>query len=79
MLRLGLTGPLDVPFGAVWAHDSEPSCLESIDNGVINVGGFGDFEAEHHIVLLKVVLPGHLDLLELSEVRLLGPVGCLQE
>ena len=39
----------------------------------------GNLEAQYHIVLLKVLLPGHLNFLELSEVGLCGPIACLEE
>ena len=43
------------------------------------MSGFGDFEAEDHIVLLEVLLARDLHLLELAKVGLARPVGRLQE
>ena len=79
VLGLGLTGPHDVPLGAIGAHYAESSCLQRVDDGVVNVGSLGDFEAEDHIVLLEVLLASHLHLLELSQVRFCRPAVCLQE
>ena len=39
----------------------------------------GNLEAQYHIVLLEVLLPGHLNLLELSKVGLGGPIARLEE
>lgn len=66
VLRLCLPGPHDVPLGAIWAYYAEPSCLQRVDNRVVNMSSLRDLEAKDHIVLLEILLAGHLNLLELS-------------
>ena len=39
----------------------------------------GNLEAQYHIVLLEVLLPGYLNFLELSEIGLGRPIACLEE
>ena len=39
----------------------------------------GNLEAQYHIVLLKVLLPGHLNFLKLSEIGLGRPITRLEE
>ena len=79
MLRLGLTGPHDVPFGAIWAHNSESCCLQRVDYRVIDVSSLWNLETQDHVVLFEVFLASHLHLLELSKMRFGGPVVCFQE
>ena len=66
VLGLGLSCPHNVPFRAVGTNDAEASRLQRVDYGVVNMCRLANFESEHHIVLLKIVLTGHLDFLELA-------------
>ena len=79
VLRLRLPSPLHVPLGAVRPDYSHSSCLQRVDHGVVDVGGLGDFEAEHHVMLLEILLSRHLHLLELAKEWLAGPVARLQK
>ena len=79
VLGLGLTSPHNVPFRAVGANDAETSRLQRVDNGVINMCCLANFETKHHIMLLKIVLAGYLDFLELAKMRLGCPAISLQE
>ena len=66
VLGLGLSCPHNVPFRAVGANDAEAGRLQRVDHRVVNMCCFANFETEHHIMLLKIVLTGHLDFLELA-------------
>ena len=66
VLGLRLSSPHNVPFRAVGTNDAEASRLQRVDHGVVNMCCLANFESEHHIVLLKIVLTGHLDFLELA-------------
>ena len=70
----GLASPLHVPFGAVWAHNTETSILQSIDYGVVDVSCLRNLETEHHVVLLEVLLASYLNFLERSKQRLRRPI-----
>ena len=79
VLRLRLASPHDVPFRAVWPYNPASSGFQRVYHRVIDVGCFGDFEAESHVVLLEVLLLSNLHFLEGFQLCLARPVDDLEE
>ena len=79
MLRLRLASPHDVPFRAVWPYNPASPCFQRVHHRVVDVGRFGDFEPESHVMLLEVLLLRNLHFLEWFQLCLARPVNDLEE